>query len=303
MGMSQQRGFFTETDGTDHARPRREDGQHRRRDRHGLRRHGVAHPHRRAEAQRLVQRRAVSRDALRRERSRVRRRRARRGQRPADAARRDAAGHAWISGFPLRHASRAAPRDVRRRGHGDDPPFRIRHDAPASRTWPATRYASSFRSRRSASSGDASRHRSCSLAALAAARVARAARGVPHRSPRARAPSSRSSISASCARTAASRTCPGASCSIAAARAGTIELDIPVASVATGWDSRDRFIRGERCSTPSQFPRMQLPLHALRVRGRAPRARRRRPHAARRDAAGVARRAADRVRSARRQPR
>lgn len=43
-----------------------------------------------------------------------------------------------------------------------------------------------------------------------------------------------------------------------AARAGTIELDIPVASVATGWDSRDKFIRGETMFDASQYPRIRF---------------------------------------------
>lgn len=43
-----------------------------------------------------------------------------------------------------------------------------------------------------------------------------------------------------------------------AALAGTIELDIPVASVATGWDVRDRFIRGETMFDASQYPQMRF---------------------------------------------
>lgn len=43
-----------------------------------------------------------------------------------------------------------------------------------------------------------------------------------------------------------------------AARAGAIELDIPVASVATGWRARDRFVRGEAMLDADRFPRMRF---------------------------------------------
>jgi len=44
----------------------------------------------------------------------------------------------------------------------------------------------------------------------------------------------------------------------AAAHAGAIELDIPVASVATGFDSRDRFIRSSAMFDAAQFPRIRF---------------------------------------------
>jgi len=44
----------------------------------------------------------------------------------------------------------------------------------------------------------------------------------------------------------------------AAARTGSIDINIPVASVATGWDSRDRFIRGDAMFDASHFPRMHF---------------------------------------------
>ena len=91
-------------------------------------------------------------------------------------------------------------------------------------------------------------------------------------------------------------TCRGASRSIAAARAGSIELDIPVASVATGWDSRDRVHPRRDDVRRRAVSADPFSLHAIRVRERAPRSRRRRPDAARRHAPGVARGAADRVR-------
>jgi polyisoprenoid-binding protein YceI len=43
-----------------------------------------------------------------------------------------------------------------------------------------------------------------------------------------------------------------------AAHSGTIELDIPVASVKTGWDTRDRFLRGATMFDASHFPRMRF---------------------------------------------
>lgn len=44
----------------------------------------------------------------------------------------------------------------------------------------------------------------------------------------------------------------------AAAQSGAIELQIPVASIATGWDSRDRFLRGATMFDAAQFPRMKF---------------------------------------------
>ena len=44
----------------------------------------------------------------------------------------------------------------------------------------------------------------------------------------------------------------------ASARAGAIDLTIPVASVATGWDSRDQFLRGTSMFDAAQFPRMRF---------------------------------------------
>jgi len=42
----------------------------------------------------------------------------------------------------------------------------------------------------------------------------------------------------------------------AAAHAGAIDLAIAVSSVATGWDSRDMFLRGSNMFDASRFPRM-----------------------------------------------
>jgi polyisoprenoid-binding protein YceI len=42
----------------------------------------------------------------------------------------------------------------------------------------------------------------------------------------------------------------------AAAHAGAIDLAIAVSSVATGWDSRDAFLRGTSMLDASRFPRM-----------------------------------------------
>ena len=44
----------------------------------------------------------------------------------------------------------------------------------------------------------------------------------------------------------------------AAAQSGSIELAIPVASVATGWDTRDSFLRGASMFDAAQFPRMRF---------------------------------------------
>jgi len=44
----------------------------------------------------------------------------------------------------------------------------------------------------------------------------------------------------------------------AAAHAGSVDLEIPVSSVATGWDARDDFIRGARMFDASQYPRMRF---------------------------------------------
>ena len=42
------------------------------------------------------------------------------------------------------------------------------------------------------------------------------------------------------------------------AQSGAIDLTIPVASVATGWDTRDQFLRGTSMFDASQFPRMRF---------------------------------------------
>jgi polyisoprenoid-binding protein YceI len=44
----------------------------------------------------------------------------------------------------------------------------------------------------------------------------------------------------------------------AGARTGSIDLAISVASVATGWDSRDSFLRGTTMFDAAQFPRMRF---------------------------------------------
>jgi polyisoprenoid-binding protein YceI len=44
----------------------------------------------------------------------------------------------------------------------------------------------------------------------------------------------------------------------AAAQSGAIDLAIPTASVATGWDSRDSFLRGTTMFDAAQFPRMRF---------------------------------------------
>lgn len=43
-----------------------------------------------------------------------------------------------------------------------------------------------------------------------------------------------------------------------AARAGSIVLDIAAASVATGWDARDEFIRGESMFAAARYPRVHF---------------------------------------------
>ena len=44
----------------------------------------------------------------------------------------------------------------------------------------------------------------------------------------------------------------------ASAHAGSVDLEIPVDSVATGWDTRDDFIRGTSMFDASQYPRMRF---------------------------------------------
>jgi len=44
----------------------------------------------------------------------------------------------------------------------------------------------------------------------------------------------------------------------AAAHSGAIDLAIPVASVVTGWDSRDSFLRGTMMFDAAHFPRMRF---------------------------------------------
>ena len=44
----------------------------------------------------------------------------------------------------------------------------------------------------------------------------------------------------------------------AATHSGAIDLAIPIASVATGWDSRDQFLRGTTMFDAAQFPRMRF---------------------------------------------
>jgi polyisoprenoid-binding protein YceI len=44
----------------------------------------------------------------------------------------------------------------------------------------------------------------------------------------------------------------------AAGRSGAIDLAIPVSSVATGWDSRDEFLRGASMFDAAHFPRMKF---------------------------------------------
>jgi len=44
----------------------------------------------------------------------------------------------------------------------------------------------------------------------------------------------------------------------ATGQAGAIDLAIPVASVATGWDSRDQFLRGMTMFDAAHFPRMRF---------------------------------------------
>jgi polyisoprenoid-binding protein YceI len=44
----------------------------------------------------------------------------------------------------------------------------------------------------------------------------------------------------------------------ASAQSGAIDLVIPVASVSTGWDSRDYFLRGSTMFDAAQFPRMRF---------------------------------------------
>jgi polyisoprenoid-binding protein YceI len=44
----------------------------------------------------------------------------------------------------------------------------------------------------------------------------------------------------------------------ASAQSGAIDLAIPVASVTTGWDSRDYFLRGSTMFDAAQFPRMRF---------------------------------------------
>jgi polyisoprenoid-binding protein YceI len=44
----------------------------------------------------------------------------------------------------------------------------------------------------------------------------------------------------------------------ATAHVGSIELDIAASSVATGWDMRDKFIRGETLFHAAQYPRVRF---------------------------------------------
>jgi polyisoprenoid-binding protein YceI len=44
----------------------------------------------------------------------------------------------------------------------------------------------------------------------------------------------------------------------AAAQSGAIDLTIPVSSVATGWDSRDQFLRGASMFDAAHFPSMRF---------------------------------------------
>ena len=44
----------------------------------------------------------------------------------------------------------------------------------------------------------------------------------------------------------------------ATGQAGAIDLAIPVASVATGWDTRDQFLRGTSMFDAAHFPRMRF---------------------------------------------